>query len=78
MKELMTFQEHRFKAPLAFYSVPQMDLSLSLGISQSLLSRMLSGKAPMPPRVEIEIQELLNHLGAKKDRKIKPIPTQGK
>jgi len=62
MIELSRFEQHKFKAPLAFYGIRQQPLAATLGISQASLSNQLSGVVPMREQVENSIEELLTEL----------------
>ena len=65
MIELSRFEQHKFKAPLAFYGIRQQRLAATLGCSQAKLSNMLNGVTPMREAIEDSIEELLTELRSK-------------
>ena len=71
MITLDTFEQHKFKPILQFYSVKQAALASSLGISQASLSNQLSGIVPMKEHVEQAIEELIISLREKQSKKKK-------
>jgi hypothetical protein len=56
---LNVFPKHFLKDEIDRLRIRQHDLAYSLEISQSSLSKMLSGIVPMPPAIETQIQGLL-------------------
>ena len=69
MKELLIHEPHKFRASLRFYNINQTVLANNLDTSQAALSNMLAGKVPMKQAIEEEIEELIFHLRAKKQKK---------
>lgn len=68
------FEIHPFKTRLMELGISQLDLSISLQISQSLLSRYLNGWSPMPQKYELEIENILDSLNKPKPkRKLIPV-----
>ena len=67
-KALNTYTEHPLKKQLQYNRLAQFDVARSIGISQSALSRQLAGVAPMPQRIQEEIENILNRLKSKKPK----------
>ena len=74
---LNDFQPHKFKELVHECGIRQHDLSLSLGISQSHLSRQLNGITPMPNEVEMDIAHILHKaqqvIRGQQKKTVKPI-----
>jgi len=54
------FIQHPLKSQLREMRIRQYDLAASLQIQESVLSKMLSGIAPMPKSTEEKIRRILN------------------
>ena len=66
---LNEFTEHPYKSQISAIGIQQFDLSRSLGVHQSALSKQLNGIDPMPSNVENEIQAILEGLQPKPEKK---------
>jgi len=62
---LNDFPVHPFKTQLMEAGISQLDLSISLQISQAQLSKLLNGYIPMPEKMELKIKQILDSLKPK-------------
>jgi DNA transposition AAA+ family ATPase len=69
------FEPHPYKHQLEYYGIRQYDIAKSIGVSQSTLSKQLTGQAPMKRNIEDEIRIILNTIKKEQQPKriIKPI-----
>lgn len=67
---LNNFEVNPLKIQLMELGIAQIDLSTSLQISQSLLSRYLNNWSPMPEKIRLQIEDILDSLNKPKPKRI--------
>lgn len=78
---LNEYKPHPYRKILNDVGIMQFDLTNTLNVHQSNLSKQLRGILPMPETIESEIREILDKLQKPEPepaKKIKRIPRKGK